>query len=540
MVYVELNKDGTGFLVRNAYNVRHVVKSLGGKWLEKEKAWFLPFYADVFKLSKHEQVETSLEAMRLIRRIEHLKSLHLAEDAEVKYPEGLDPYQRVGVRFLADAGKAILGDDVGLGKTAQAIRAAMEVEAKRVLVITKKSLIYNWVREINKWVVSTPVALLSPPSIFVPTTQNTLDYSAGWWVTNYETVIKRPFEMRAFKPDVLIVDEATAIKNRKAQRTKTIWALAKTVKYVFLLTATPMQNSPDEIWSLLHCLYPEQFSSYWQFVERYLDWGYNFFGGREIYGVKNPAEFTEMLAPIMLRRDKSLLKLPPISYETIYVDLSDEQHRIYKDIRYRFLTVLDEERIVTAPSVLAQITRLRQVVCSPALIGGKDSSAKTEALIELLEDLTPNHKVLVFTTFADYVKLLLPKLEPFGVVSITGDTSTEARAKAVEKFNEDSKTRVFIGTIQAAGEGLNLQAADVVIFLNKSWVPAENEIQAIGRAHRRGQTKPVHVINIVAARTIDEYIEEVLQQKLSTTDVVNHIAERLKNENGRSERVANS
>ena len=531
MLYITVDESKKGFLVRNAYNVRHVIKHMGGKWIEKEKAWLLPLYADIFKLAQYEQIEASKEAMLYVTTRERLKALHTSHDAVVKYPDGLDPYQRVGVRVLADAKRAILADDVGLGKTAQAIRAAMEVDAQRVLGVTKKSLIYNWLVEIRKW---------SGNEAAVVTTRNTIDYSAKWLVTNYEAAVSRPFELKAYKPDVLIVDEAAAIKNRKAQRTKTIHGLAKHIPYVFLLTATPMPNSPDEIWSLLHCLYPEQFSSYWRFVEEHLDWGYNFFGGREIYGIKNPREFTEMLAPIMLRRDKSLLRLPPVTFETLYVELTETQRRIYRDLRFRFLTILDEERIVTAPSVLAQITRLRQVVCSPALIGGEDSSAKTEALVELLEELTPNHKVLVFTTFADYVKLLLPTLEPFGTVVITGDTSAEARMKAVQKFNEDPKTRVFIGTIQAAGEGLNLQAADVVIFLNKSWVPAENEIQAIGRAHRRGQTKPVHVINIVAAHTIDEYIEEVLQQKLSTTDVVNHIAERLKNENGRSERVANS
>lgn len=525
----EKHGEPTAYLIRNAYAHRNQLKQLGARWSPELQAWRVPFDVTIDDLLKMIPglilTDDAAEWLtHYFQRVHHLKSLHFAQDALIKHGDGLDPYQRVGVRFLVDARRAILADDVGLGKTAQSIRAALEVEGKHVLVVVKKSLIYNWIVGIKDW---------ANEDTFVLTTRNTLPHPLPRFVvTNYEVVVRRLEELRAQDFDVLIVDEAAAIKNRKAQRSKAMHRIAKDVPYVWLLTATPAQNSPDEIWSLLHCLYPERYSSYWRFVERHCKYEHNFFGGIDIYGVKDPKALAEELAPIMLRRDKSILNLPPLTFETVWVNLEGEQRRIYRDLRTKFLTVLDNERIVTAPSVVAQITRLRQVVCTPALIGGPDESAKTDALLELLEDLTPNHKVLVFTTFAEYVRNLLPKLQDFGVVSITGADSMTARAEAVQRFTSDPGRRVFIGTVQAAGEGLNLQVADVVIFMDKSWVPDENEIQAIGRAHRRGQKNPVHVISITAARTIDEYIEEVLKQKKTTTEAVRHIAQRLRREVG--------
>lgn len=530
MPYLDLYKPTgskvAGYLVTDAYAYKERLKQLGAKWMPELKAWKVPPTVDPTQLDI--PIIMSQRAERWLNseaaKIQHLANLHFAKDAVVKYPQGLLPYQRVGVRFLADATSCILADDVGLGKTAEAIRAAMEVRARRVLVVTKKTLLYNWIHEIKRW---------AGIDAFVLTTQNRLPMPtplAIWIVTNYETVVKRLDELLETYFNVLIVDEASAIKNRKAQRSKAVHKLAKKIQYVWLLTATPAPNHPTEMWSLLHCIRPDVYTSYWKWVDSHCEWDYSYWGGREIGGVKDPKKLAKELAPLMLRRDKSLLDLPPVTWENVWLDTEGEQRRIYRELRTRFLAVLDEERIITAPSVLAQLTRLRQVVCSPALVGGPDESVKTNALLDLLEELTPNHKVLIFTTFAEYVKLLLPKLKEFGTVHITGDMSTKARAEAVERFNKNEDCRVLIGTIQAAGEGLNLQAADVVVFLNKSWVPAENEIQAVGRAHRQGQTKPVHVMNLLMKSTVDEYVEEVLTMKKEMVGAVEHIAERLRRE----------
>jgi len=430
----------------------------------------------------------------------------------------LSPYQEVGVDFLINTKRAILGDDVGLGKTAQALVASTTVPGP-VLVITRKSLVPSWLYEISRW---------CPHPARVLTTQSSLSFHGfNYVVTNYEVVTRRLPELLGLFQCV-IVDEAMAIKNRKAQRTKALHKLPRDVPYVWLLTGTLAENGWHEIWSLLHCIRPDVFRSYWSFIDQFFNWGYNYFGGREIYGLKNPRAFAQAIQPYILRRTKELLNLPPLTSEIIYVPMDKYQQHLYEEIRKNFFAVVDTEKVVTAPTVLAQLTRLRQVTCSPALVGGQDKSAKTDTLIELLKDLTADHKVLVFTTFAEYVKLLLPKLQKFGAVALTGDMSTTARGEAVNKFQNDPSTRVFIGTIQAAGVGLNLQEADTVIFLNKSWVPGENAVQAVGRAYRRGQTKPVSVYSLVMPDSVDEYIEDVLARKLKAVNAVEYIIRHMK------------
>ncbi|BCV23334.1 DEAD/DEAH box helicase [Gelria sp. Kuro-4] len=434
----------------------------------------------------------------------------------------LDSYQTEGVQFLVDTKRAILADDVGLGKTAQAIHAALRIGASRVLVVTKKSLVYNWKHEIRRWAGEEGVIL---------TTKSVLDVPNRFVLTNYETVVRRIDALLEQHWDALIVDEAAYVKNRKAKRSITIFKLAQTIPYVWLLTATPMPNNVAELWSLLHILDRKKYTSYWRFVDQYCWTEPNFFGGKTFLpGIKDEVGFQREIAPIMLRRTKELLNLPPVSYETIYVEQTGEQQRIYRDLKKSFLSIIDDTHYVMAPTALAQLTRLRQVVCSPALVGGKDDSAKTDALIELLEELAAQHKILVFTTFAEYVKLLLPELTPFGAVSITGEHSQEQRLKATETFQADDKCRVLVGTIGAMGEGLNLQSADVVVFLNKDWVPSNNLIQAVGRAHRRGQTKPVHVISLITKGTVDEYVEEALEAKLVTHQAFEAIIKRLREE----------
>lgn len=432
--------------------------------------------------------------------------LHAANDAEIEHGASLDPWQRVGVKFLVNAGRAILALDIGLGKTATAIRAADEVGAKRVLVVTKKSLIYQWQREIERWSTTSEAEQYSTKSVAIP--------DARFVVTNYEVVVRRLDQLMKENWNVIIIDEATYIRNRKAQRSKALHKLARRSRYLWLLTGTPIHNNPAELWSLLHAINHKKWSSYWRWVKTHCNVAENYFGGVDILGVRDPQRLAVELAPVMLRRTKELLNLPPVSYETIHVPLNGRQQRIYRQMEKHFVAWLDvqEEKYIAAPSVLAQITRLRQIACSPALIDGPDDSAKTDALLDLLEDWAKDHKVLVFTSFVRYVNLLLPCLRRYNPVHITGAVSAEGRDAAVQSFQNDQRHRVLVGTTRAMGEGLNLQAASIVIFLDQDWTPAAID-QAIGRAHRRGQTKPIHVVTLAAANTVDEDIAALLERK---------------------------
>lgn len=509
MATLSLNPKG-GYWLKSNYNERQAIKAAGGRWDADRRCWRLPEDADLRSLAGAVPLFLTPEAKAFLaaraERERLLASLHLAEDASLRFPvEGLSPYQRVGAKFLATAGRAILADDMGLGKTAQAVRACEEVGARRVLVVCPKSLLYNWEAEIGRWGGDGSVGLLLSSDAAVP--------EGRYIVTNYEAAAKHVDALLEAGFEALIVDEATRIKNRKTARTRTVWRLAEAIRYVWLLTGTPIHNQPGELWSLLHSLSPDYYSSYWRFVERYCvveDTGW----GRQIVGVKDLDGLARELGPRMLRRTKELLHLPPLSFETVRVRLGGEQARIYRELETKLISEVSDGNIIVTPSVLSQLTRLRQVACTPALIGGPDEAAKTETLLELLEDLAERHKVLVFTTFAQYVEWLFRRNDFlfYKAVRITGEDGDKDRWEAVRQFQEDPECRVLIGTIGAMGEGLNLQAADVVIFLNKDWVPATNE-QAVARAYRRGQEKPVHVISLEAANTVDQHVEALLARK---------------------------
>lgn len=456
--------------------------------------------------------------------IAHLERLRVAKDAHIVHGAGLDPYQRVAVQFLVDAERALLADIPGAGKTAVTVRAAMEAGAKRVLIITKKSLLYHWQQEVDKWC-GDACSQYTTKSKAVPVSR--------FVVTNYEAAVRCLDKLLSEHWDAVVADEATAIKGRKTQRAKAVHTLCWSAKYAWLLTGTPIHNRPDELWSLLRALDKKTFSSYWRFVDEYCEVDFTMWG-RKILGPRNLQQLHRVLVPYVLRRDEAALGLrfPDLLEETIALEMTPRQKKLYTDMRKEFranpaLAVLAGD-FVWAPNVVAQLVRLRQIACSPVLIGDTDEGCKTPAICELLEEHANYSKVLVFTSFAEYAKVLASELSAYSPVVITGDVSDRERKNAVDRFTGDTKCRLLIGTTRAMGEGLNLQVADIIVFADMDWSPAAME-QAIARSRRRGRTKPVRVVKLVASGTVDEHIAEVLERKdamIREVDAVGLIAKR--------------
>lgn len=424
----------------------------------------------------------------------------------------LSPYQVEGAEWLASKRRAILADRVGLGKTAQAISACDRLGCRRVLVVAPKTLLHNWAREIGLW---------SEGDVHILTTRNDLKPGARWTVTNYEVVVRRPLFNTRW--DALVVDEAHRIKNRKAQRTRAIFRLARRVPVVFLLTGTPLLNRPDELWPLLHAVDPETFRSYWRWVDRHCLQETVVAGGRpvatKVVGVIDEEALRRELSAYMLMRDASVIDLPPRLEEVLRVELSPRQRRQYEQMRQLYVADLGDE-VLVAQNALTRLLRLQQLALDPRLVGGSVRGAKTDAILEFIED-HPDEKILVFSTFKGFVRLLGEELQARGIgsVAITGDHTPPQRQAAADRFQTDEAVRVLLGTYDAMSEGLNLQAADIVIHANKPWVPSLIE-QAEARALRRGRSRPVTAVSVVADRTVDAYIEEVLATKLLFVDVV--------------------
>lgn len=484
----------------------------GWSWDASQSLWRLPRTRLAVQILKKHYPELPLSQALL----------SLLPPTPVLNPK-LFPYQVEGVKFLTQTQRALLADDMGLGKTVQALLSAQALQTGLpTLILCPNSLKGTWAKEIALWCPGEPVQVVQGERA---ARVRQIAQACPWTILNLEAARLHTKDLESIQWGVVIVDEAHRIKNRARpsgrgpQVTRAVWSIALRTPHVFLLTGTPIINRPDEIWSLLHCLDPSKFSSYWKFVERYCEiWDNGY--GLEV-GDARPdrlQEFQDLLRPYYLRRTKrEKLSLPPLQIQQIWVELQGDQKRIYREMAKTMYADLRERGEVSASIVLAQITRLKQITVDPNLMVEAPQAslqgAKATALLDILEGLG-QQKAVVFSQFAGAILAAERLLQSRGIscVSLTGAVPADQRQSLVDRFQKDPECQVFLSSIQAGGVGLTLTAASIAVFLDKAWAPAIND-QARARLHRVGQTLPVTVIELLAAGTVEEAIESLLARK---------------------------
>lgn len=437
-----------------------------------------------------------------IMKVKKMRNINI----DTKLKLNLYPFQNVGVAFIElTDGNCLLCDQMGLGKTCQAISFA-ERRGCRTLVICPASLKLVWKDEIKKFT-GKDAHVISTKDCIEPTYQYT--------IINYDIVEKKMQEIDEHRWDLLICDEAHFLKNMKAKRTETVHLLKDKFKHKILLTGTPILNKPVELYSLLNIVHPGEWGSFMWYAKRYCNatkgyWGWDFSGS------SNEEELREKLEPLMLRRLKEdvLDDLPDKIYQEVRLEMSDsvkiKYNRILEDLRsylikYKGYSDKKADKAVRAEAFV-KINELRQLVI-------KD---KISALDNIIEGLNED-KIVVFS---DYVTPLerLHETYPRSSVILFGGQSLEERKEAIQKFQTDDKVKIFLGSIKAAGVGITLTSANKVLFLSLPWVPGEMD-QAIDRCHRIGQKDTVNVYSLLCGE-IDEYMNEILNTK---RDVINKI-----------------
>ena len=445
------------------------------------------------------------------------------------------PHQISGIRALARRKNFLLADDMGLGKSLQAMTVfAIDVIqgfSKTAIVVAPVTLKGNWSDEIDKFTRFPHVVLEGSPAKRTKQLEAFREIEGPKiLVVNYEQVISHFDDLDRLRFDVAIFDEAHYLKNYKTKRTKACMNLFSTRS--FLLTGTPILNHVNELWPLLHRIDAFKWPRYWTFVNRYAVFGG--FKDKQIVGVKNETELIDRLQSIMLRRLKEdVLDLPDVQILERRVDLLPEQRRLYNkvfdDMQLERADGSESEDIENA---LTKFLRLKQICGTTLPFTGVDQSSKLDlALEDDLEILSNGRRVIVFTQFRDVQAAYVKRLRAAGVKvwELHGDVPMPERVGVVKSWGSSPEPGVIVCMLQVAGIGLNMTAARDVSFLDKLFVPGLNK-QAIDRAHRIGQstTQPVLVREYLCRNTVELRVNQILGSKKKVSDSIIEVDEDLK------------
>lgn len=435
--------------------------------------------------------------------------------------------------------------DAGTGKTLSVLRILEEKIKKegrllRTLVLTPSVVIETWRREILKY---TDIPKTHVITLTGNMGERAFEYNNNPWpaifITNYEALYSSQFVLTLKKSDleVMILDESHRIKNSKAKRTKRCLELSEkaSLKYKYILTGTAVLNTPMDLFTQFKFLAGEKaFGTTNPYIFR--SWHFDDMNrarvGTHSYFpnfVLRPGHekiIAEQIAPISMRVKKSeALDLPPLIRQTVFCELNDAQKKAYKEMKKDFLTFLGE-KACTASIALIKALRLQQIVSGfirfeDESIKSFDDSPRLAALYELLEDLTPDHKVIVWSVFKENytqikkvcVELKVETAEVHGGIS---DKDAE-----VQRFNTDPNIKVMIAHPGAGGIGINLIPASYSIWFSRNF-SLEQDIQATARNYRGGSEihSKVTRIDLVAKDTIDEVILDVIKEKTENSDAL--------------------
>lgn len=503
-------------------------------WNQDAKAWV--FKSDVYKtvLESFRGVHLSDDVLQYITNKENRMKREAKKVEESKLNEidinlPLYGYQKTGVNFAVQNKKVMINDEMGLGKSLQAIGVMHYLGLKQILIVCPNSLKSNWQREIFKWT--------KQKSYIVENR-----FVNGINIINYEKLLKfkdtesakiqLDIYVKSFNWQLLIVDESHYIKEGKSQRTKLVLSLCKEIERVILLTGTPMLNKPKELITQIKAVgHIDKFGDDWKFLFRYCNPKRNGFGW-DFAGASNLEELNNKIQSFSIRRMKKdvLTDLPDKSINTTILDMPEPEkyeaveNGVYSDLFstndsiqefYKSLAGKSSEQkaklIVErqksqqyremSSEILVQIERLKQESARQKVI------ASDYIFQEHIQNKT---KVIVFTlhkkTATD-----LNRLYPMSVF-ITGDVKPDERMRRIDQFQNDPETLFFFATMKTAGVGFNLTASSEVVFMELGWTPADHK-QCEDRAWRIGQKNNVNVNYLILKNTIDEDIIDLLLNK---------------------------
>jgi SNF2 family DNA or RNA helicase len=417
-------------------------------------------------------------------------------------------HQKEAIVKLVSNKKYILADDMGLGKTSSAIMATINLKLDKVLIICPASLKVNWKREIENY---------SDGKVGIVEGRKWED--GKYVIINYDILKNfhslpkdsdKKTKILDSNFDLVIIDEAHYVSNGKAQRTKLVNNLTTKIGRLWLLSGTPMTSRPMNYYNLLKLVESRVANNWINYVRRYCDGKQIFRGYRKIwltFGATNLEELRDKTNDKVLRRLKEdVLDLPDKIITPIHMELKS---KLYENEMGEYLDWKRQHRGSGLSIQLAKLMKVRQII----------AIEKVKETIQLIDQcLQQDKKIIVFTNFTEPLMTLYEKYKKESVI-LNGTMKKEDRQESVDRFQNDDKIKIFIGNVKAAGVGITLTAAEVVIFNDLSFVPSDMS-QCEDRAFRIGQDKKVSCMYPIYDNTIERTIYELVNKKKSVIDTV--------------------
>ena len=521
--------DNGTIRIYDSYLYKESIREIDGRLYDPDdKAWIVP-------LNKKNAYTIGLLGAELD---EELKELAKQEDdndvltepiAKPKIKGSLYAHQVRAYNFalnLVNKGSKGIAYlmDMGTGKTITSIAlvGSLLEQSKfhNLLIVCPKSIVGVWQEEFQKFadyryaLTVLDGSLEKKKSAFKYMTGTALQVI----VVNYESCWRLESEIAKWKPDMIICDESSKIKNPTTSQSKALHRLGANSKLNLILTGTPITNNPLDFFSQYKFL-DEQIlgSSFYLFRNRYAVMGG--YQNRLVVGYRHLAELVEKVHKIAYRiKIEDAVDLPPFIDETRTITLEPKAQAMYKMIAEDCYAKLNNETDVTARNILTQLLRLSQVTGGYIRNDNNNdalqvSSAKMDALEDIVDTcVEEGRKVVVFARFVPEIEAIARMLQKKGIGYSLIYGATKDRAEQVKKFQEDPETKVFVGQLQTTGMGLTLTAANVAVFYSLDFSYANYE-QSRARIHRIGQKEKCLYIHLVCKNTVDEKVMKALQKK---------------------------
>jgi SNF2 family DNA or RNA helicase len=589
-VNVELDSSGQSIIIDADWRFKELCKSLpGSSYDSARQAWKVPAswssclalrstFKNDLELGDALKQWASDVKLNFVEPAMALRNLEVLPDGEGD--QDLFPHQRAGVKFLATAKRALLADEPGLGKTAQAIRGIKAIKDSGedvfpALIVCPNTLKKNWEREFKRWWPEVKVQVIKGTPI--QRRKQFEEENVDVYVINWESlrthsrlsgygsialarcpeckghdervtinkceVHERELNKIDFK--AVVADEMHRSKDPKSKQTRALWAASGESKIRFALTGTPIANNVLDLWAILHWISPENWPSKTKWIDRMVNTMLNAFGGMMVLGLKPEmeTEFHSTVDPHMRRMLKAnvLPWLPPVINERRDVEMSTKQKKAYEQMRDHMIAELEDSGPVVAPSVLTQTTRLHQFASSYAEMVLDEATGDQRAILSdpsckidaLMDDISNgdfgDDSVAVCAVSRQLLELLSARLEkakiPHGM--ITGAQDEDERQRAIDDF-QSGRTKWILFTDKAGGVGVTLTAARQLVMLQRPWSLVDHK-QALDRVHRIGSEihDSILIIDYVTEGTIEERVIQVLESKAENFEQIVHDKSRL-------------